>query len=158
MWLVYKDMKKEKRQKYIVDILNSKVINTQNDLTYELQKLGVESTQATISRDIKELNIIKVQNKDGESEYRILDKFNEEGNNRLAEIFKLAVDSYNINKDSILINTLNNAGYLCADYIKGLGLAGLRGIVDGSSSVLLFTDPNVDKEDLANKIKESTND
>lgn len=151
-------MKKEKRQKYIIDILNSKVINTQNDLTDELKKLGVESTQATISRDIKELNIIKVQNKTGESEYRILNSLTQGRNSRLAKIFILAVESYSIDKDNIVVNTLDGAGYLCANYIKGLGLSGIRGIIDGSSSILLVTDSDAKKEDIVNKIKESPND
>ena len=67
-------MKKYTRQRIILDLVENNEIKTQEELSECLEKKGIRSTQATISRDIKELKILKVQNKKGE--YIIENTFN----------------------------------------------------------------------------------
>ena len=56
---------KLRRHEAIIDLVNNQDINTQEELMENLQKQGFKVTQATVSRDIKELRIFKALGKDG---------------------------------------------------------------------------------------------
>jgi len=60
-------MMKIARHAKILEIISEKEIETQEELAAELQKQGIDVTQATVSRDIKELRLIKVLTEDGKS-------------------------------------------------------------------------------------------
>lgn len=62
-------MNKKKRQDILISIITEKEISTQEELTEELTCAGCDATQATISRDIKELGIIKQKGKNGKYRY-----------------------------------------------------------------------------------------
>ena len=62
-------MNKKKRQELLISIITEKEIGTQEDLIKEFNKSGCEATQATISRDIKELGIIKRKGPRGNYRY-----------------------------------------------------------------------------------------
>lgn len=60
---------KLRRHEAIIDLVNNQDINTQEELMENLQKQGFKVTQATVSRDIKELRIFKALGKDGKYRY-----------------------------------------------------------------------------------------
>ncbi len=62
-------MNKKKRQELLISIITEKDIGTQEDLIKEFNKSGNDATQATISRDIKELGIIKRKGTNGNYRY-----------------------------------------------------------------------------------------
>lgn len=65
-------MKKNKRQEKILEIISEYDISTQEQLTKRLTDCGFEVTQATVSRDIKALNLVKVQDGDGQYKYSLV--------------------------------------------------------------------------------------
>lgn len=62
-------MKKNKRQEKILEIIGEYSISTQEQLTKKLTECGFKVTQATVSRDIKALNLVKIQDGDGQYKY-----------------------------------------------------------------------------------------
>ena len=68
---------KNKRQEKIKELIRDNVIATQEDLQLSLEALGFKVTQSTVSRDIKELRIVKAQDKDGIYRYLIATKGND---------------------------------------------------------------------------------
>ena len=62
-------MQKKERQRKILDLINQFELDTQDEITELLNKQGIEVTQATISRDINELNLIKVAGKTKKYKY-----------------------------------------------------------------------------------------
>ena len=100
-------MKKYDRQRLILSLIEHHDIETQEQLASLLKEHGVEATQATISRDIKELRITKVQTPDGLYKYTVLDTMHDSLNERLNEIFKSAVLSLKINRDMIIVKTIS---------------------------------------------------
>lgn len=64
-------MKKEVRQSKIEQIINQFAVTTQDDLMARLKDAGINATQATISRDIREMQIVKQQDATGASRYMI---------------------------------------------------------------------------------------
>lgn len=74
---------KQTRQKQIIEIINNNIILTQEDLQNELLNLGFDVTQSTVSRDIKELKLVKSHDKDGNYRYivnRIMNSDNTQKN------------------------------------------------------------------------------
>ena len=65
------DMKKEQRHQLIVDILTNHVIRTQEELLQYLKEHGVTATQATISRDLNDLKVIKATMENGEKQLKL---------------------------------------------------------------------------------------
>ena len=84
---------KTKRQSKILEIIQARKVETQEDLMYALQECGFSVTQATVSRDIKELRLIKVQDGDGVSHYASVRRENVPISTKFDAIFRDAVHS-----------------------------------------------------------------
>lgn len=99
-------MSKEKRQKEILNIITSCNVSTQQELQDMLIDKGYNATQATISRDIKELSIIKTVSTDGVYKYDIPSNIRDKGKSPqelLENIFKEAVLSVNFAINIVVI-------------------------------------------------------
>ena len=82
------------RQAAILELIEKNNIETQSQLIEELEKAGISSTQATVSRDIKELHIIKELTPDGSYRYAILHRKERQNHTaRLQAIFRECVTS-----------------------------------------------------------------
>ena len=68
---------KNKRQEVIIDLIKNHILTTQDELQEALQNLGYSVTQSTVSRDIKELRIVKSQDKNGVYRYQIATRNND---------------------------------------------------------------------------------
>ncbi len=99
-------MSKEKRQKEILNIITSSSISTQQELQERLKEKGFETTQATISRDIKELSLIKAVSESGAYKYDIPSSIKDRGKSPeeiLKNIFQEAVVSVNSAMNIVVI-------------------------------------------------------
>lgn len=99
-------MSKEKRQKEILNIITSSSISTQQELQERLKERGFETTQATISRDIKELSLIKAVSESGAYKYDIPSSIKDRGKSPeeiLKNIFQEAVVSVNSAMNIVVI-------------------------------------------------------
>ena len=99
-------MSKEKRQKEILNIITSSSISTQQELQERLKEKGFETTQATISRDIKELSLIKTVSDNGVYKYDIPSSIKDRGKSPeeiLKNIFQEAVVSVNFAINIVVI-------------------------------------------------------
>lgn len=99
-------MSKSLRQKAIIDLITANSISTQQELQDKLSDVGFETTQATISRDIKELSLIKIVSSDGVYKYDIPSSIKDRGkspNELLKGIFKEAVVSVNFAQNIVVI-------------------------------------------------------
>ncbi|MDY5742327.1 MAG: arginine repressor, partial [Lachnospiraceae bacterium] len=65
---------KKNRQKVIIELVKTKRIETQEELAEALRDQGFQVTQATVSRDIRNLNLTKVSGSDGRQHYTILEQ------------------------------------------------------------------------------------
>lgn len=99
-------MSKSLRQRAIIDLITANSISTQQELQDKLSDVGFETTQATISRDIKELSLIKIVSSDGVYKYDIPSSIKDRGkspNELLKSIFKEAVVSVNFAQNIVVI-------------------------------------------------------
>ena len=95
---------KHTRQKQILEIIKNKIILTQEDLQNELLGLGFEVTQSTVSRDIKELRLIKSHDKDGNYRYVANNSRNNDDNSHQRDIFAKSVISVDYALNNVVIN------------------------------------------------------
>ena len=141
-------MNKYTRQSIILDLIENHEIETQNELAGLLIKKGIDITQATISRDIKELRLVKVLTSNKKYRYATMDSQNEGINERMSNIFKSSVLNINQAENIIVIKTLPAAAYVCASTVDNLKIDGIVGIIAGYDTVFIA----IDNMDLMNSI------
>ena len=95
-------MKKD-RQSKIIELITDNIIDTQEDLQQALRNAGFEVTQATVSRDIKELRIIKALDEGGRYRYTVRDVKPSNSDIRYAEIFKNSALSIDYAMNDVVI-------------------------------------------------------
>ena len=82
---------KYNRHSKILEIIEKKDIETQEELAEELRKEGIDVTQATVSRDIKELRLVKVLAPSGVYKYAVIDNNNMDISPKLIRVFAESV-------------------------------------------------------------------
>ena len=129
---------KAQRQAKIMELISTYDIETQEQLLVALQKEGVYSTQATISRDIKELRVVKELTSLGTYRYTIPTK---EGagtfSARLNAIFRESVTSYEYAQNIVVIKTLPGLASAAASTIDAMGMSVILGSIAGDDTVFL---------------------
>lgn len=131
------------RQIKILDLISKKTIETQDDLAIELQQAGFEVTQATISRDIKELGIIKISS-DGKRQKYAREVADRNFNNKIISIFKHAVISIDNAMNIVVIKTLSGSANSAGMMIDKLENLDILGCVAGDDTVMVIArNPNV---------------
>ena len=109
-----------------------------NELAKELKNANFDITQATISRDIKELGLTKIQSTNGKYKYAILGTEQQAVSNKYITIFKESVISVKNALNLAVIKTIKGMGGSVASFIDKLNLIDLMGTTFGDDTVLLI--------------------
>lgn len=121
-----------------MEIISLKDIETQEQLLEELRAAGFNSTQATISRDIKELRIIKELTSFGV--YRYTSATKEKGNSfsaKLNTIFRECIISFDYAQNITVIHTLPGLANAAASAIDSMGMSVVLGTIAGDDTVFI---------------------
>ncbi|MHC9532446.1 arginine repressor [Dellaglioa sp. L3N] len=132
-------MKKEIRQTKIDQLINKKIIATQDDLIAELERVGVKATQATISRDIREMKIVKAQDEQGNLRYVIFKSGNLSEEVHLFEIIFEVVTNITKIQFMNVVKTIPSNGNLLAAIIDDFGLTDIVGTVAGHDTIMIIS-------------------
>lgn len=133
---------KARRHQRILDIIRVQPIKTQEELADELAREGISVTQATISRDIKELRLIKAPVGDGTYRYTIpADRSIEDINKRVRRIFHEVAISIEDSENIIVIKTLEGAAQAVAAVLDDLAWSEVVGSLAGDDTILLVIKP-----------------
>ena len=146
------DMARSSRQSKILELISLCEIETQDELVSRLASGGFDVTQATISRDIKELGLIKIQsNETGKYKYAVSDAPNQTSNKYIF-MLKESVISFRTLQNNVLVKTLKGlASSVCSIFDK-LNTDNVLGIVYGIDTVLLLLQNESDAEYCVRKI------
>ena len=129
---------KKIRQSAILRIIESTDIETQNQLIGELAAVGIESTQATVSRDVKDLHLVKELTPRGYYRYITGGKPDAQGHAfRLKAIFKESVTSYANAQNIVVIKTLPGLAPAACSAIDGMGIKSIVGSIAGDDTAFL---------------------
>ena len=129
---------KGQRQAKIMEIISTKNVETQEQLLIELQKEGFRCTQATISRDIKDMRIVKELTSMGT--YRYTTSTNEISGtftSRLNTIFRECVVSYDYAQNIIVIRTLPGLASAAGSAIDAMNMSAVVGTLAGDDTVMV---------------------
>ena len=128
------------RQNKILELISNNEIETQEKLAALLKEAGYDVTQATISRDIKNLQLIKVQTRSGNYKYSLPDSNSGSFNERFNRILRETVTSYTASENLVIINTLDGCARATAEAIDKLDLPHVLGSVSGGNTILIVVD------------------
>ena len=129
---------KSQRQAKIMEIISTINVETQEQLLHELQQAGFRSTQATISRDIKELRIVKELTSFGTYRYATATKeVPSTFSNRLNTIFRECVTRYDYAQNIVVIHTLPGLAGAAASAIDGMNMSVVMGTLAGDDTVMV---------------------
>lgn len=147
-------MKRNKRQLKIIEIINNFDVETQGELIELLNQAGFPTTQATISRDINELGIIKILTPN--KRYKYVCPPDEKTNmaNKYNNLFKCSVVSIKCAKNIIVIKTIIGSASSAAAFIDNLDISEIVGSLAGDDTIFLA----VVDENAAEKVKEQLNE
>ena len=127
---------KFQRQSKILELIEREKVDTQEELSNRLRELGFPTTQATISRDIKELRLIKVMTPDGTYKYASAARENEAGIiGRIRNIFKEAVVSIDSAQNIVVIKTLPGLGSAAGSAVDAMRTPEVVGSIAGDDTV-----------------------
>ncbi len=146
---------KLRRQQAILEIIEEKVVTTQAELADELLARGIKTTQATISRDIKELQLVKVPS--GPDSYRYARPQQIEhprGVERLRRLFRENVVKFDDCENLILIRTMPGAAHNVASALDQVGWKELLGTVAGDDTILLIIKPRDAVQQVVSRMEE----
>lgn len=128
------------RQNKILEIISSHDVETQDQLQELLSQAGYNVTQATISRDIKDLQLVKALTSNGRYKYAENRNENQPISERFIRIFRDTTVSYSAAENLIVVKTLSGCGNAAAEAVDCLELPHVVGSVAGDNTMLVVVD------------------
>ena len=142
---------KSARHNLILEIIESKDIETQEELAEELKNRGVRVTQATVSRDIKELRLLKVLSERGGYKYATVERAEKGMNDRFARILAESIVNIEAVNNLIVVNTLTASANAAGEAIDSMKWNEVMGTIAGDNTLLIITRSNEAAEALVAK-------
>ncbi len=127
---------KQKRHIKILEIIENKEITTQEEIANELNLLGFEVTQATVSRDIKDLRLVKTTTISGESKYIIQNETKKIISKRLLTVLRQSYISSECAQNILIIKTLPGMAGAAASAIDSLNIDEIVGTIAGDDTIM----------------------
>lgn len=145
---------KSLRQEKIVEIISKRNIETQNQLMTALLAEGIKSTQATLSRDIRDLHLVKELT--GEGTYRYVLGARDGASDfdqRLRKIFRESVVDYAVAQNIIVIKTLPGLANAACSALDNMEIYNLVGSIAGDDTAFLAMKDNASAEHFCREIE-----
>ncbi len=144
-------MRKDRQQK-ILEIIDIYPIETQDELTKRLRECGYEVTQATVSRDIKRLHLVKVQS-DGRSRYSLprVNKF--DTNEKYRNILHQTISAVHCANNMVVIRTYTGMANAACAAIDAMQSELLLGSIAGDDTIFIVATNNRAAEEFVNILK-----
>ena len=128
---------KNSRQEIILKLIRENDIATQEELTAKVKASGINTTQATVSRDIKDLGIIKVTLPNKSTKYAVLDRTGDSAPGRLLAVFSNSVRTIETAMNIVVIKTLPGMAQAAASALDSMHLSGVVGTIAGDDTVFV---------------------
>ncbi len=137
----------------ILQLVDTLKIETQEALADELMQRGMRVTQATISRDIKELRLVKVLSEDGVYRYASSDVSEKAVSERMLRLFSESVVSIIEAENMIVIKTLTASAQVAAEVVDSLGWHEIAGTLAGDNTIFVAIRKKEQVSGVANRFR-----
>ena len=146
---------KNERQAKILEIIKAEPIETQEQLQQSLFDMGIHCTQATISRDIKQLHLIKEPIGQGKYRYAIsIQRKRLNIADKLRTILRESIVSVNYAQNLVVIKTMSGLAGAAAKALDSMRISSVLGTVAGDDTVLLVLQDTESASNLCDEIAE----
>ena len=142
---------KQKRQQQILKIISERDIKTQEELTDALKSAGYLVTQATVSRDIKELGLIKLSLSDGTYKYAITQEEKWDNKEHIS-IFSKSVISIKSALHTIVVKTSSGMANAVAATLDSVLNNEILGTIAGDDTILIILNSEEQAEKMASRL------
>lgn len=146
-------MTKKSRLDEILRLIDTFEIDTQEELTEKLNNLGYNVSQATVSRDINELNLIKISGAEKKYKYSKANLSNETIPSKIISLYKHVVTSVTYANNLIVIKTLGGNAGTAGMAIDAMHFPEILGTVAGDDTLLVIAKSNSDAETIVKSLR-----
>ncbi len=143
---------KSTRHSKILDIISKKEIETQEELVAELVASGFKVTQATVSRDIKDLRLTKIPDERGGYKYTSVDKADAGITPKMKQLFINTVISITSANNIVVVKTLAGSASTIGVVVDALKHPAILGSVAGDDTMIIVVSSNDQVADVVNKL------
>lgn len=144
---------KLRRHEAIIDLVNNQDINTQEELMENLQKQGFKVTQATVSRDIKELRIFKALGKDGKYRYSTGGRNALDKTSGFESLFASSVEEVDSAENIVVIKTMTGMAQAVCMSLDSIDFENIVGTIAGDDTIFVLCRNLKATEEMLNKFR-----
>ncbi len=145
---------KSARQTAILSLVEQQDIRTQEELAQKLKGMGIEVTQATVSRDIKELRLLKVLSSGGGYKYATADQAEHGISERFVRMFVDSVISIVSAGNIIIIRTLAGSANVAGEAIDSMRWPEILGTISGDNTIMVVVRNEADTQIVVEKFND----
>lgn len=124
------------RHSQIIKLINEYDIETQEELAEKLNESGFKVTQATVSRDIRELKLTKLTTEEGHFRYAVLQNQTQELGSKYIHVLKTAYVSMNTAQNILVIKTVSGMAMAAAAALDDMELSEIVGCIAGDNTIM----------------------
>lgn len=144
---------KAKRQQKIIELIEKHDIETQDELAERLEKAGFVATQATISRDIREMKLTKMATPNGKQKYVVFKKQDYDTTMKYKRVLMDAITYIEIAQNIVVIKTVSGMAMAVAAAIDNLEIKGIVGSIAGDDTIMCVIKTNEEAKTVVAAIK-----
>ena len=124
------------RHSKIIDLINQYDIETQEELAAKLQEAGFAVTQATVSRDIRELKLMKIARPDGGSRYTVMGQRDSQNSEKYIRVLKDAFLSMEMAQNILVIKTVSGMANAAGAALDNMNYSEVVGCIAGDNTIM----------------------
>lgn len=145
---------KSGRQDKIIELVSKYDIETQEELARRLNEAGFKVTQATVSRDIRELKLSKINLRGGKQKYVVTDTTERDNSEKLTRVMREGYVSSCTASKLVVIHTIPGMAMALAAALDSIDLPGFGGCIAGDDTVFCAIRDGGDENALLEKIRQ----
>lgn len=127
---------KIERHSQIIRLINQYDIETQEELAEKLNESGFQVTQATVSRDIRELKLTKIAKSGGGSKYAVLQNMDQEMSLKYINVLKASFQSMDLAQNILVIKTVSGMAMAAAAALDEMRFQEIVGCIAGDNTIM----------------------
>lgn len=124
------------RHSQIIRLINEYDIETQEELAEKLNESGFRVTQATVSRDIRELKLTKIAKNGGRSKYAVLQNVDRELSHKYIDVLKASFQSMDLAQNILVIKTFSGMAMAAAAALEEMQFQEIVGCIAGDNTIM----------------------
>lgn len=128
---------KRNRHEKIIELIESNEIETQEELADRLRTEGYQVTQATVSRDIRELKLSKIAGADGRQKYAVFDREDEQLGDKYIRVLKDGYVSMDMAQNILVMKTVSGMAMAVAASVDAMKMPEIVGCIAGDDTIMI---------------------